>query len=98
MCSAIWRVEAESWTRFYHSLSITLSPSLISLSLSAYLLRQIREYHAHHPAARALEPMDDPEVLIKEEPHVEFSGEVSLAVDTGFRFSFGFRFTFRYLK
>ena len=66
-------------TTFGCVLKETAGPVSITVwgSLCACLLRQIREYHAHHPAARALEPMDDPEVLIKEEPYVEFSGEVN---------------------
>ena len=38
---------------------------------------QIREYHRKHPVARVVDANDDYEVLLKEEPQIEFSGEVS---------------------
>eukprot|EP00271_Cylindrocystis_brebissonii_P006567 TRINITY_DN19344_c0_g2_i1.p1 TRINITY_DN19344_c0_g2~~TRINITY_DN19344_c0_g2_i1.p1 ORF type:complete len:519 (-),score=143.44 TRINITY_DN19344_c0_g2_i1:844-2400(-) len=38
-------------------------------------LKEMRDYHRKHPGARAVESHADPEELIKEEPHVDFSGE-----------------------
>ena len=38
---------------------------------------QIREYHRRHPNAKMIDAGDDPEELLKEEPWVDFSGEVS---------------------
>lgn len=38
---------------------------------------QIREYHRRHPAARDVSVNDDYEQLLKEEPQIEFTGEVS---------------------
>ncbi|KAI3953461.1 hypothetical protein MKW92_010877, partial [Papaver armeniacum] len=35
----------------------------------------IREYHRRHPNSRALDVYKEAEELLKEEPHVEFSGE-----------------------
>ncbi|MCL7027487.1 hypothetical protein MKW94_001726, partial [Papaver nudicaule] len=35
----------------------------------------IREYHRRHPNSRALDIYEESEELLKEEPHVEFSGE-----------------------
>lgn len=40
---------------------------------------QIREYHRKHPVARVVDANDDFEALLKEEPQIEFSGEVSLS-------------------
>ena len=40
-------------------------------------LMQIREYHRRHPNAKMIDAGDDPEELLKEEPWVDFSGEVS---------------------
>lgn len=37
---------------------------------------QIREYHRRHPAARYVDTTDEYENLLKEEPVIEFSGEV----------------------
>lgn len=37
---------------------------------------QIREYHRRHPAARVVDANEDYEILLKEEPQIEFSGEV----------------------
>lgn len=37
---------------------------------------QIRDYHRRHPAARVVDATEDYEELLKEEPHIEFSGEV----------------------
>lgn len=37
---------------------------------------QIRDYHRRHPAARVVDATEDNEELLKEEPHIEFSGEV----------------------
>lgn len=39
---------------------------------------QIREYHRRHPAALVVDANEEHEALLKEEPQVEFSGEVSL--------------------
>lgn len=41
---------------------------------------QIRDYHRKHPGARAMEPIESAEELIKEEPQVQFSGEVNKQV------------------
>ena len=40
---------------------------------------QIREYHRRHPAARVVDANEEFEALLKEEPQIEFSGEVSLS-------------------
>jgi len=40
---------------------------------------QIREYHRKHPVARVVDANDDYETVLKEEPQIEFSGEVSLS-------------------
>lgn len=37
---------------------------------------QIREYHRKHPAARVVDADEEFEALLKEEPQIEFSGEV----------------------
>lgn len=42
---------------------------------------QIREYHRRHPSARvAVDASEDYENLLKEEPSVEFSGEVNISL------------------
>jgi hypothetical protein len=41
---------------------------------------QIREYHRKHPAARVVDANEEYEGLLKEEPMIEFSGEVSFAL------------------
>lgn len=41
---------------------------------------QIREYHRKHPAARVVDANEEEEALLKEEPQIEFSGEVSLSL------------------
>lgn len=38
-------------------------------------LKEIRDYHRRHPAARVVDVNDEFEHLLKEEPHIEFSGE-----------------------
>ncbi|XP_072968725.1 splicing factor SF3a60 homolog [Typha angustifolia] len=38
-------------------------------------LKEIRDYHRRHPAARVVDATEDYEELLKEEPHIEFSGE-----------------------
>ncbi|KAF3432834.1 hypothetical protein FNV43_RR23936 [Rhamnella rubrinervis] len=38
-------------------------------------LKEIREYHRRHPAARVVDANEEHEVLLKEEPPIEFSGE-----------------------
>ncbi|KAI4317194.1 hypothetical protein L6164_025085 [Bauhinia variegata] len=38
-------------------------------------LKEIREYHRKHPAARVVDDSDESEALLKEEPLIEFSGE-----------------------
>ncbi|CAK9151619.1 unnamed protein product [Ilex paraguariensis] len=38
-------------------------------------LKEIREYHRRHPAARVVDATDEYEQLLKEEPQIEFSGE-----------------------
>ncbi|KAL6211406.1 hypothetical protein ACLB2K_016632 [Fragaria x ananassa] len=49
--------------------------------LSAFYdrLKDIREYHRRHPAALVVDANEELEALLKEEPQVEFSGEVSLS-------------------
>ncbi|KAF6140833.1 hypothetical protein GIB67_042246 [Kingdonia uniflora] len=39
-------------------------------------LKEIREYHRRHPNARVADSGEEYEELLKEEPHIEFSGEV----------------------
>ena len=41
---------------------------------------QIREYHRRHPAARVVDANEEFEGLLKEEPQIEFSGEVPFAL------------------
>ncbi|BAT78813.1 hypothetical protein LR48_Vigan04g159600 [Vigna angularis] len=41
-------------------------------------LKEIREYHRKHPVARVVDANDDYEMLLKEEPQIEFSGEEAL--------------------
>lgn len=54
---------------------------IISCLLALYQAQlhcvQIREYHRRHPAARVVDVNED-DGLLKEEPQIEFSGEVSL--------------------
>ncbi|XP_030532398.1 splicing factor SF3a60 homolog [Rhodamnia argentea] len=38
-------------------------------------LKEIREYHRKHPAARVVDANEEYEELLKEEPQIEFSGE-----------------------
>ncbi|KAI4337959.1 hypothetical protein L6164_016320 [Bauhinia variegata] len=38
-------------------------------------LKEIREYHRKHPAARVVDASEEPEAVLKEEPLIEFSGE-----------------------
>ncbi|XP_043716572.1 splicing factor SF3a60 homolog [Telopea speciosissima] len=38
-------------------------------------LKEIREYHRRHPVARVVDAGEEYEELLKQEPHVEFSGE-----------------------
>ncbi|XP_051142789.1 splicing factor SF3a60 homolog [Andrographis paniculata] len=38
-------------------------------------LKEIRDYHRRHPAARYVDPNDEYEELLKEEPIIEFTGE-----------------------
>ncbi|CAA0824676.1 splicing factor-related [Striga hermonthica] len=38
-------------------------------------LKEIREYHRRHPAARYVDTTDEYELLLKEEPVIEFTGE-----------------------
>ncbi|PIA54848.1 hypothetical protein AQUCO_00901027v1 [Aquilegia coerulea] len=38
-------------------------------------LKEIREYHRRHPNARVIDASEEYEELLKEEPHIEFSGE-----------------------
>ncbi|XP_057951620.1 splicing factor SF3a60 homolog [Malania oleifera] len=38
-------------------------------------LKEIREYHRRHPAARVVDTNEDSEELLKEQPQIEFSGE-----------------------
>lgn len=45
-----------------------------------FLNPQIREYHRRHPAARVVDANEEHEALLKEEPLIEFSGEVSLSL------------------
>ncbi|CAI9092540.1 OLC1v1027808C1 [Oldenlandia corymbosa var. corymbosa] len=41
-------------------------------------LKEIREYHRRHPAARVVDVNEEHEQLLKEEPQVEFSGEEAM--------------------
>eukprot|EP00270_Netrium_digitus_P016460 TRINITY_DN590_c0_g2_i1.p1 TRINITY_DN590_c0_g2~~TRINITY_DN590_c0_g2_i1.p1 ORF type:complete len:522 (+),score=201.36 TRINITY_DN590_c0_g2_i1:63-1628(+) len=41
-------------------------------------LKEIRDYHRKNLGAREVEVLEDPEVLIKEEPWLEFSGEEAM--------------------
>lgn len=41
-------------------------------------LKEIREYHRKHPAARVVDANEDYEALLKEEPVIEFSGEEAM--------------------
>ena len=45
---------------------------------SFLFLAKIREYHRRHPAARVVDANEDYEAMLKEEPVIEFTGEVSL--------------------
>ncbi|PKA61495.1 hypothetical protein AXF42_Ash014412 [Apostasia shenzhenica] len=38
-------------------------------------LKEIREYHRRHPLARVIDPNEEFEDMLKEEPYIEFSGE-----------------------
>ncbi|WCJ36831.1 splicing factor-related [Euphorbia peplus] len=38
-------------------------------------LKEIREYHRRHPAARVVDATEEHEALLKEEPAIEFTGE-----------------------
>ena len=40
---------------------------------------QIREYHRRHPAARVVDANEEYEEVLKEEPRIEFTGEVRLS-------------------
>lgn len=40
------------------------------------VLSQVREYHRRHPNVREAVTADDPEEYLKEEPYIDFSGEV----------------------
>ena len=40
---------------------------------------QIREYHRRHPAARVVDANEEFEAILKDEPVIEFSGEVFLS-------------------
>ena len=37
---------------------------------------QIREYHRRHPSARVIDANEEYEEVLKEEPRIEFTGEV----------------------
>lgn len=64
------------WKRsFFFLLLLLLSHSPSQLNNKYAQLLQIREYHRRHPNARVIDPSEDYEELLKEEPHVEFSGE-----------------------
>ncbi|KAL9262629.1 Splicing factor SF3a60-like protein, partial [Drosera capensis] len=39
-------------------------------------LKEIREYHRRHPAARAVDAGEEYELMFKEDPQLDFSGEV----------------------
>ncbi|CAL5344132.1 unnamed protein product [Camellia sinensis] len=41
-------------------------------------LKEIREYHRRHPAARVVDVNEEYEELLKEEPRIEFTGEEAL--------------------
>lgn len=60
-----------------------ISKSLVFLSFCEFFLKsiffaclQIREYHRRNPSARLVSTTDDFEELLKEEPVIEFTGEV----------------------
>jgi splicing factor 3A subunit 3 len=44
-----------------------------------FTICQIREYHRRHPAARVVDANEEYETLLKEEPQIEFSGEVGVS-------------------
>ncbi|THG10044.1 hypothetical protein TEA_028115 [Camellia sinensis var. sinensis] len=48
-------------------------------------LKEIREYHRRHPAARVVDVNEEYEELLKEEPRIEFTGEAlaALGLKTG---------------
>lgn len=37
---------------------------------------QIRDYHRRHPVAHVVDAAEEYEAMLKEEPHIDFSGEV----------------------
>ncbi|KAG5558822.1 hypothetical protein RHGRI_008699 [Rhododendron griersonianum] len=41
-------------------------------------LKEIREYHRRHPAARVVDANEEHEELLKEEPRIEFTGEEAM--------------------
>ncbi|KAI7978896.1 hypothetical protein LOK49_Contig652G00004 [Camellia lanceoleosa] len=45
---------------------------------TAHWNKRIREYHRRHPAARVVDVNEEYEELLKEEPRIEFTGEVAL--------------------
>jgi hypothetical protein len=49
------------------------------LRFSMFTICQIREYHRRHPAARVVDANEEYETLLKEEPQIEFSGEVGVS-------------------
>lgn len=52
------------------------SASFVFTSRISLFVVQIRDYHRRHPAARVVDATEENEELLKEEPHIEFSGEV----------------------
>ncbi|XP_074570095.1 splicing factor SF3a60 homolog [Curcuma longa] len=46
-------------------------------------LKEIRDYHRRHPSARVVDTTEEYEELLKEEPHIEFSGEDFVIVHAG---------------
>ena len=45
-------------------------------TVTGWLFSQVREYHRRHPNVREAITADDPEEYLKEEPYIDFSGEV----------------------
>ena len=60
-------------------IEITCILSYHYFSFVFLLPAKIREYHRRHPAARVVDANEDYEAMLKEEPVIEFTGEVSLS-------------------
>lgn len=55
---------------------------------------QIREYHRKHPAARVVDANEEFEELLKEEPRIEFRGEVFPSLTLSLEYFLAFVLTF----